>query len=87
LSGIRVANLTQTSGRVYWTTNESSDSYVEYWVTGGAVKSTSSATRVLNHSLSLSFLTRITTYNYRVKSKDAAGNLVTSAVYTFTTKA
>ncbi len=40
---------------------------------------------VTSHSQALSGLTASTLYHYRVKSKDAAGNLATSGDYTFTT--
>ena len=42
---------------------------------------------VTSHSQALSGLTANTLYHYRVKSKDAAGNLATSADFTFTTRA
>src|SRR5205814_10061232 len=40
---------------------------------------------VLSHSQALSGLTPATLYHYRVKSKDAAGNLATSGDFTLTT--
>src|SRR5206468_7054954 len=40
-----------------------------------------------SHSVGLSGLTASTLYHYRVKSKDAAGNLAVSADFTFTTSA
>jgi hypothetical protein len=42
---------------------------------------------VTAHSVSLSGLSASTVYNYRVKSKDAAGNLAVSGNFTFTTAA
>ena len=42
---------------------------------------------VTSHSASLSGLAANTLYHYRVKSRDAAGNLATSGDFTFTTAA
>src|SRR5205814_8588355 len=42
---------------------------------------------VLAHSQALSGLAAATTYHYRVKSRDGAGNLATSGDFTFTTSA
>src|SRR4029077_3949372 len=40
---------------------------------------------VVSHVVTLSGLAASTTYHYRVKSRDAAGNLAISADFTFTT--
>src|SRR4029450_10301370 len=45
------------------------------------------ANHVTSHSVAVSGLSPSTTYHYRVKSKDAAGNLATSGDLTFTTTA
>src|SRR5207253_178426 len=45
------------------------------------------SSQVTAHSLALSSLSASTMYNYRVKSRDAAGNLATSGNFTFTTAA
>src|SRR5262249_57363113 len=46
-----------------------------------------SASMVTSHSVVLSGLSASTLYHYRVKSRDAAGNLATSGDFTFTTSA
>src|SRR5205085_10804748 len=77
-----------TRATISWTTNESSDSQVEYGTTTAYRRS--SPTRRSSdpsHSLALSGLSASTTYNYRVKSRDAAGNLATSGNFTFITAA
>jgi hypothetical protein len=75
-----------TSATINWTTNEQSDSQVEYGVTviyGGVTPLVQ--TRVTAHSLTLSGLMSGTLYHYRVKSKDASGNLAVSGDLTFKT--
>src|SRR5262249_39122230 len=74
------------SATINWTTNELSDTQVEYGVTviyGGA--SPLLQTKVTGHSLGLTGLMPATLYHYRVKSKDAAGNLAVSGDLTFKT--
>src|SRR5660397_297165 len=59
---------------------------VEYGNTTSYGSSTNVNTNlVTSHSQSLSGLTASTVYHYRVKSRDAAGNLAISADQTFTT--
>src|SRR5207244_3834968 len=48
--------------------------------------STLNTALVTSHSVSLTGLLASTTYHYRVKSRDAAGNLQTSGDFTFTTR-
>lgn len=83
-----VATPSQTSVTVTWTTNEASSSKVDYGATnyyGSTTTETDTATRVTNHSVTIAGLTANTTYHYRVKSTDAAGNMATSIDYVFTT--
>ncbi len=71
-----------------WTTNENADGVVEYGPTSAYGASTAlNAALVTSHSAVLSGLSAGSLYHYRVKSKDAAGNLATSADATFTTAA
>jgi chitodextrinase len=86
LSSVTAANITSSSATISWTTNEPADTQVEYGTTtayGAATPVVS--TLVTAHSQSLTGLNPSTTYQYRVKSKDAAGNLATSGNGTFTT--
>src|SRR5437870_2091237 len=73
---------------ITWATDEAADSQVEYGLTSayGQVSVLASAL-VTSHSVGLSGLSASTLYHYRVKSRDAAGNLATSADVTFTTAA
>ena len=77
-----------TGGTVSWTTSEPADSQVEYGVTasyGSSIATNSSM--VTAHSVTLGGLASNTLYHYRVKSRDAAGNVATGADSTFTTTA
>ena len=90
-----------TSASILWKTDELSSSQVEYGTSEayGTLKPTppdtdptvrgtdgkSLSAGVIDHSVVLTGLQPNTTYNYRVKSKDAAGNEAISQDKTFTT--
>lgn len=84
-----------TSASIIWETDEPSSSQVEWGTTNsyGTLTPTTPDTDptggqylgVVTHSVVLSGLQPNTTYHYRVKSKDAAGNEAVSADKTFTT--
>ncbi|GEM_PF-907876 len=76
-----------TSAIVSWTTDEPSDSTVEYGATSALGQTASNASLVTGHSMNLTGLTAATTYFYQVRSKDASGNPAASAVLTFPTTA
>lgn len=80
------ASATSNSVFITWTTNEASDSQVEYGTsTGYGLVSPLNATRVTSHSVTITGLNPSTAYNYRVRSKDASGNTAVSANLTFST--
>lgn len=82
------SNITATTTSVTWTTNEPATSQVEYGLTTAYGSLTPlDATLVTLHAVTLTGLSASTLYHYRVSSKDAAGNLATSADLTFTTAA
>ncbi len=86
LSAVTAFLITSSGATITWTTNENSDSQVEYGLTTSyGSQTTLNAAMVISHSQALSGLSVATLYHYRVKSKDAAGNLATSVDYTFTT--
>ncbi|MGI8906633.1 MAG: family 10 glycosylhydrolase [Candidatus Sumerlaeaceae bacterium] len=87
ISSVASSGITDSAATITWTTNESSDSVVEYGLTTSYGSTVSNASMVLNHSIGLSGLSASTTYNYRVKSKDASNNTGTSGNFTFTTLA
>ena len=87
-----VTDITTTSAKITWTTNEEADSRVWYdTVTPLVVTSTtpveSSAGLVLDHEIVLSDLTPSTTYYFIVNSTDEADNNEISEQETFTTLA
>jgi hypothetical protein len=88
IANVAAGNITATSATIGWTTDEAGDTQVEYGLTTAYGSSTTiNATMVTAHSQGLSGLSASTTYNYRVKSRDATGNLATSGNFTFTTAA
>jgi len=86
LTNITANNLTMTSAQIVWNSDEPADSQVEYGLTTsyGSLSSLNSTLETA-HAMTLSNLTANTTYHYRVRSKDAAGNLAISGDFTFTT--
>jgi hypothetical protein len=88
-----IGNVTATpagdgTAEITWTTDEASDSLVEYGTTSGALNlSESDAADVTLHSITLTGLAPNTTYYYQVTSQDAADNSATSAEASFTTPA
>lgn len=88
ISNIQASNIIQTSAKITWTTDEPATSQVEYGKTTSYGNQTPlDSALVTSHSVDLSGLSPGTTYHYRVKSKDAAGNSAVSGDKTFTTAA
>jgi RHS repeat-associated protein len=86
ISNVAAVSITASSATINWNTNENSDSQVEYRTNTGSWQTTPlNSSLVTAHSQVLSGLTGGTGYSYRVKSKDAAGNLTVSGDFTFTT--
>ena len=73
------------SATVTWTTNEAADGQVEYGTAPPGALSTLVTALTTPHSITLTGLTPNTTYDYRVRSRDAAGNLGVSAIFSFRT--
>ena len=88
ISNIQASDLTSSSATITWTTDEVSDSQVEYGKSTSYGNVTSIGSPLVTaHNVSLSGLDAQTTYNYRVRSKDAAGNQAVSSNQTFITAA
>ena len=86
VSAVSAMNITTSGATISWTTNEASDTQVEYGTTTSYGSSTPvNSAMTTSHSAGLSGLSASTLYHYRVKSRDAAGNLATSGDQTFTT--
>jgi hypothetical protein len=88
ISGVGISSITTTGATISWTTNEASNTQVEYGLqtTYGSLSSLNS-TLSTSHSLQLSGLTANRVYHVRARSTDAAGNLALSGDYTFSTPA
>src|SRR5438876_1121399 len=85
---VLVSAVTLSGAALTWTTNEPADSQVEYGLTTSYGSATTvNASLVTAHVVTFSGLATGTTYHYRVKSKDAAGNLAMSGDFTFATLA
>ncbi|MFZ5876797.1 MAG: fibronectin type III domain-containing protein [Nitrospirota bacterium] len=87
ISGTTASTTGATSAVITWTTNEASTSIVEYGSTTAYGSSSTNATLVTSHSLTLTGLAASTVYHYRVRSTDAAGNTASSSDFSFTTSA
>lgn len=83
-----------TSTRIDWSTDEPASTQVEYGTTNayGSLQPAEPDNNwvgesggIVTHSVVLTGLTPNTTYHYRVKSMDQAGNLAVSEDKTFTT--
>jgi glucose/arabinose dehydrogenase len=88
ISARTTTNITGNSATVTWTTNEPATSQVDYGLTTSYGSTTTlDPNLVTAHTVLLTGLAPGTTYNYRVRSVDAAGNQTVSANSTFTTAA
>ena len=89
ISSISTTNIGQLTASINWTTNESANGQVEFLV-GPCPGVSNCLTPIvsqltINHGINLSGLIANTSYTYRVKSKDALGNLAVSSNQTFRT--
>lgn len=87
ISSSSVSNITSSGATINWTTNEAATSQVEYGLTTFYAQGISSfnVTLSTNHSVVLTGLVSGTTYHYREKTRDAAGNIKLGTDKTFTT--
>ena len=86
ISGVASSSITSSGATINWTTNEASDSRVEYGTTTGYGSLTAQDTTLAtSHVVSMTNLTSATLYHYRARSKDATGNLAVSGDFTLTT--
>lgn len=73
---------------IEWLTDEVASSFLEYGLTssyGSTSPEIDTSPRVLSHSVTLSGLSALTTYHFRVNSNDASSNLGQSSDQTFIT--
>jgi len=88
ITNVQSTNITPTSATITWVTSEQADAQIEY----GLTSSYGTTTQVypamtINHAVNLTNLPTNSTIFFRIKSKDAAGNLTTSAGGQFKTLA
>jgi hypothetical protein len=86
ISGVSASAITSNSTTITWTTDQPSDSYLNYGATSsygqGGLYSPALTTL---HSVTLSGLAASTTYHYQVESHNAMGSVAYSTDYTLTT--
>ena len=90
LSAISAVNVTSSTARVVWTTNEAADSQVFFRKTGDPTYQQTSVdtAMVTSHGVDLAGLVSSTTYEFHVRSADGSDNAATSSPDgTFTTAA
>ncbi|HCC22374.1 hypothetical protein A2480_04645 [Candidatus Uhrbacteria bacterium RIFOXYC2_FULL_47_19] len=87
ISDLSCADITTTSFRVTWNTNENASSFIDYGLEVGPPYPTNAgaAELILAHSVTVSGLLPATTYHYRVRTGDASSNEALSADLTCTT--
>lgn len=85
ISNVQVVDITTTSARVTWDTDEDADSTVSYGLTSSYTDSESDSSLVASHAILLTDLTPGTTYHFQVLSTDASSNQAHSDDDTFTT--
>lgn len=74
ISSVRLVYITGTTATVQWETDEPATSEVLYGVTESYGRSKISSTKTRVHDITLTGLAEATTYNFRVRSKDANNN-------------
>lgn len=85
ISDIVVDQITAVGARIYWTTNESANSQVDYGPTSTyGAQTVLSATLTASHEVNLTGLLPQTLYHFRVRSRDGVGNEGISPDGTFT---
>jgi chitodextrinase len=88
VSAVASSAVTSTLATITWTTNEVANAYVEYGLTTSYGSTATGAALLTAHVVSLTGLAPASTYHYRVRSTDGAGNASAfSADKTFTTLA
>jgi hypothetical protein len=85
ISNISVDNITTTSVRISWSTNENTTGQIEYGTSLGFGSWSQSTNLTLYHQVNLSGLSAGTKYYYHIVSSDRAGNQATALNKSITT--
>lgn len=87
ISAVTVTRVGTSSATITWTTDDASDSRVQYGeTTAYGVYTDRVTTPVTSHSATITGLFPDTTYNFTVQSRDSAGNTAISVNHTFHTQ-
>jgi len=87
ISNVSSSPTTTSSATISWTTNENTNSSVNYGITSSLGTLLNSSNFTTTHSFSLSGLSSSTPHDYNVSNCDLAGNCNTSGGHNFTTSA
>jgi uncharacterized lipoprotein YddW (UPF0748 family) len=87
IGSVTVTQVTNTSARINWITDEPANTIVDYGASPSYGLSVTNPALASVHSQPLNSLSPATTYHFRVRSRDAQGNLATSGDFSFTTLA
>lgn len=88
ITAITAGTITDNGATIMWTTDDASDSQVQYGLSAAyGIETTLDASQVTTHSQPISGLSGGTLYHFRVLSRNAGGFLTTSADNTFVTTA
>ena len=85
ISNIQVLEISETTARITWDTNEVASSRIDYGTTAGYGLSLSDETLVTSHSLILASLEEGTAYHFKITATDGSQNTAVSTDQTFTT--
>jgi hypothetical protein len=86
ISKMSISSVTASGAKIGWTTNEASDTQLEYGPTGAFGMTAGNTSRVTSHSQDISGLQPSTWYLFRARSRDAAGNVAVSKTFKFKTR-
>lgn len=85
ISGVVTTQLTTTSQRIVFQTNEGGTTQVEYGLTTGYGSVTELIPTIEEHQIDITGLTAAALYNYRIRHTDFSGNQTVTSNLTFTT--
>lgn len=86
INNVSISDISETKASINWVTNVKTDAIVEFGATQALGMQQGIEESSVNHKVEIIGLTPSATYYYRVKSRDAYGNLVTSGIASFGTK-
>jgi hypothetical protein len=85
LSKIGITDITGTTAKLSWKTNESANTLVQYGKTTSYNRGQVDTGLTMDHAVVMVDLLPLTTYHYKISSIDASGNVGASGDMTFTT--